>query len=167
MCYQYTKFMIIITIIVIVMIVIIMMMIIIILIFIIIIIKGIVQWTFHKLALLLLQLLPKVRVLKNKSQEKLLINLTAPLHVQYSSACNKQKSHFNLTSWAFPVWLQMIPWKWRSPLLQEGRSKVVNFNILIYPSRWSINGQWYFVKAYTFKVILSKVKIKAHLRKWN
>lgn len=95
MCYQYTKFMIIITIIVIVMIVIIMMMIIIILIFIIIIIKGIVQWTFHKLALLLLQLLPKVRVLKNKSQEKLLINLTAPLHVQYS---NKQKSHFNLTS---------------------------------------------------------------------
>ena len=80
------------------MIVIIMMMIIIILIFIIIIIKGIVQWPFHKLALLLLQLLPKVRVLKNKSQEKLLINLTAPLHVQYSSACNKQKSHFNLTS---------------------------------------------------------------------
>ena len=45
------------------MIVIIMMMIIIILIFIII-IKGIEQRTFHKLALLLLQLLPKVRVLK-------------------------------------------------------------------------------------------------------
>ena len=36
---------------------------------IIIIIKGIKQWTFHKLALLLLQLLPKVRVLKNKTQE--------------------------------------------------------------------------------------------------
>ena len=148
------------------MIVIIMMMIIIILIFIII-IKGIVQWTFHKLALLLLQLLPKVRVLIHKTQEKLLVNLTAPLHVQYNSACNKQRSHFNLTTWAFPVWLQMIPWKWRSLLLQEGRSKVVNFNILIYPSRWSINGQWNFVKAYTFKVILSKVKIKAHLRKWN
>ena len=62
------------------------------------IIKGIVQWTFHKLALLLLQLLPKVRVLKNKTQEKLLVNLTAPLHVQYSSACNKYKSHFNLTT---------------------------------------------------------------------
>lgn len=46
------------------------------------IIKGIEQWTFHKLALLLLQLLPKVRVLKNKTQEKLLVNLTAPLHVQ-------------------------------------------------------------------------------------
>ena len=28
------------------------------------------QWTFHKLALLLLQLLPKVRVLKNITQEK-------------------------------------------------------------------------------------------------
>ena len=82
------------------MIVIIMMMIIIILIFIIIIIIiiGIVQWTFHKLALLLLQLLPKVRVLKNKTQEKLLVNLTAPLHVQYNSACNKQRSHFNLTT---------------------------------------------------------------------
>ena len=80
------------------MIVIIMMMIIIILIFIIIIIKGIVQWTFHKLALLLLRLLPKVRVLKNKTQEKLLVNLTAPLHVQYSSACNKQRLHFNLTT---------------------------------------------------------------------
>ena len=89
--------MIIITIIVIVMIVIIMMMIIIILIFIII-IKGKVQWTFHKLTLLLLQLLPKVRVLKNKTQEKLLVNLTAPLHVQYNSACNKQRSHFNLTT---------------------------------------------------------------------
>ena len=68
-----------------------MMMIIIIFIFIIIIIKGIVQWTFHKLALLLLQLLPKVRVLIHKTQEKLLVNLTAPLHVQYSSACNKQR----------------------------------------------------------------------------
>ena len=100
--------MIIITIIVIVMIVIIMMMIIIILIFIII-IKGIEQRTFHKLALLLLQLLPKVRVLKNKTQEKLLVNLTAPLHVQYNSACNKQRSHFNLTTLASPVWLQMIP----------------------------------------------------------
>lgn len=28
-------------------------------------------------------------------------------------------------------------------------------------------GDEIFVKAYTFKVILSKVKIKAHLRKWN
>ena len=77
--------------------IVIIMIIIIILIFIII-IKGIEQWTFHKLALLLLQLLPKVRVLIHKTQEKLLVNLTAPLHVQYSSACNKQRSHFNLTT---------------------------------------------------------------------
>ena len=98
MCYQYSKLVIIITIIVIVMIVIIMIIIIILLFIIIIIIKGIEQWTFHKLALLLLQLLPKVRVLKNKTQEKLLVNLTAPLHVQYNSACNKQRSHFNLTT---------------------------------------------------------------------